>query len=72
MLPSGTQDCGFAPDRSRRIFRNGKIHGTQSFVEYQNKVHDTEQSKAIIKNAGKIHIMQYNTIQTTIESPIPE
>jgi hypothetical protein len=43
MLASGTQDCGFAPDRSRRIFP-----------------------------AGKIHSMQYDTIQTTIESPIPE
>jgi hypothetical protein len=49
VLASGTQDCGFAPDRSRRTFHNGKIHGTQSFVEYQNKVHDTEQSKAIKK-----------------------
>jgi hypothetical protein len=36
VLASGTQDCGFVPDRSRRIFHNGKIHGTQSFVEYQN------------------------------------
>jgi hypothetical protein len=45
MLASGTQDRGFAPDRSRRIFP-----------------------------AGKIHSMQYDTIQTTqttIESPIP-
>jgi hypothetical protein len=45
MLASGTQDRGFAPDRSRRIFL-----------------------------AGKIHSMQYDTIQTTqttIESPIP-
>jgi hypothetical protein len=43
MLASGTQDRGFAPDRSRLIFP-----------------------------AGKIHSMQYDTIQTTIESPIPE
>jgi hypothetical protein len=43
MLASGTQDRGFAPDRSRRIFP-----------------------------AEKIHSMQYDTIQTTIESPIPE
>jgi hypothetical protein len=45
MLASGTQDRGFAPDRSRRIFP-----------------------------AGKIHSMQYDTIQTTqttIESTIP-
>jgi hypothetical protein len=26
MLASGTQDRGFAPDRSRRIFPAGKIH----------------------------------------------
>jgi hypothetical protein len=43
MLASGTQDRGFAPDRSRLIFP-----------------------------AGKIHSMQYDRIQTTIESPIPE
>jgi hypothetical protein len=43
MLASGTQDRGFAPDWSRRIFPAGKIHG-----------------------------MQYDTIQTTIESPISE
>jgi hypothetical protein len=43
MLASGTQDRGFSPDRSRRIFP-----------------------------AGKIHSMQYDTIQTTIESPTPE
>jgi hypothetical protein len=49
VLASGTQDCGFAPDRRRRVFHNGKIHGTQSFVEYHNKVHDTEQSKAAIQ-----------------------
>jgi hypothetical protein len=29
VLASGTQDRGFAPDRSRRILRNGKIHSTQ-------------------------------------------
>jgi hypothetical protein len=29
MLASGTQDRGLAPDRSRRIFHNGKIHSTQ-------------------------------------------
>jgi hypothetical protein len=46
MLASGTQDRGFAPDRSRRIFPAGKIHSMQ--------------------------YMQYDTIQTTIESPIPE
>jgi hypothetical protein len=32
VLASGTQDRGFAPDRSRQIFHNGKIHSTQSFV----------------------------------------
>jgi hypothetical protein len=31
MLASGTQDRGFAPDRSRRIFPAGKIHGMPSF-----------------------------------------
>jgi hypothetical protein len=31
MLASGTQDCGFAPDRSRRIFPSGKIHSMPSF-----------------------------------------
>jgi hypothetical protein len=31
VLASGTQDCGFTPDRSRRIFHNGKTHSTQSF-----------------------------------------
>jgi hypothetical protein len=51
VLASGTHDRGFAPDRSRRIFHNGKIHGTQSFglsvfrlipEQFQtNKVHDT-------------------------------
>jgi hypothetical protein len=46
LLASGTQDRGFAPDQSRRIFPVGKV--------------------------GKIHSMQYDTIQTTIESPIPE
>jgi hypothetical protein len=29
VLASGTQDRGFAPDRSRRIFHNGKIHSTR-------------------------------------------
>jgi hypothetical protein len=31
MLASGTQDRGFAPDRSRRIFRDGKIHSLPFF-----------------------------------------
>jgi hypothetical protein len=31
MLPSGTQDRGFAPDRSRRIFPAGKIRSMPSF-----------------------------------------
>jgi hypothetical protein len=31
MLASGTQDRGFAPDRSRRIFPPGKIHSMPSF-----------------------------------------
>jgi hypothetical protein len=31
MLASGTQDRGFAPDRSRRIFLVGKIHSIPSF-----------------------------------------
>jgi hypothetical protein len=31
MLASGTQDRGFAPDRSRRIFSAGKIHSMSSF-----------------------------------------
>jgi hypothetical protein len=46
MLASGTQDHGFAPDRSRRIFPAGKIHSMLSFVQYQNnKVHDTNKYK---------------------------
>jgi hypothetical protein len=31
MLASGTQDRGFAPDRSRRIFPAVKIHSMPSF-----------------------------------------
>jgi hypothetical protein len=31
MLASGTQDRGFAPGRSRRIFLAGKIHNIPSF-----------------------------------------
>jgi hypothetical protein len=31
MLASGTQDRGFAPDRSRRIFPAGKIYSRPSF-----------------------------------------
>jgi hypothetical protein len=31
MLASGTQDCGFAPDRSRRIFPVVNIHSMPSF-----------------------------------------
>jgi hypothetical protein len=31
MLASGTQDRGFAPDRSRRIFLVEKIHSMPSF-----------------------------------------
>jgi hypothetical protein len=31
MLASGTQDRGFAPERSRRIFSAGKIHSMPSF-----------------------------------------
>jgi hypothetical protein len=31
MLASGTQDRGFTPDRSRRIFPAGKIHSMSSF-----------------------------------------
>jgi hypothetical protein len=31
MLASGTQDRGFAPDRSLRIFPAGKIHSMPSF-----------------------------------------
>jgi hypothetical protein len=53
VLASGTQDCGFAPDRSCRIFHNGKNprHAVLRRIpeQYQNKVHDTEQSKAIKK-----------------------
>jgi hypothetical protein len=46
MLASGTQDHGFAPYRSRRIFLAGKIHSMPSFVQYQNnKVHDTNKYK---------------------------
>jgi hypothetical protein len=30
-LASGTQDRGFAPDRSRRIIPAGKIHSMLSF-----------------------------------------
>jgi hypothetical protein len=46
MLASGTQDRGFAPDRSRRIFPVGKIHSMPSFVQYQNnKLHDTNKYK---------------------------
>jgi hypothetical protein len=30
VLASGTQDRGFAPDRSRRIFPAGKIHSMPS------------------------------------------
>jgi hypothetical protein len=52
VLASGIQDCGFTPDRSRRIFYNGKIHGTQSFVEYQNKVHDTEHSNLAVSDTS--------------------
>jgi hypothetical protein len=33
MLASGTEDRGFAPDRSLRIFPVGKIHGMSSFGE---------------------------------------
>jgi hypothetical protein len=32
MLASGTQDRGFEPGRSRRIFPAGKIHSMPSFV----------------------------------------
>jgi hypothetical protein len=31
MLASGTQDRGFAPDRSRQFFPAGKIHSMPSF-----------------------------------------
>jgi hypothetical protein len=31
MLASGTQDRGFAPDQSRRIFAAGKIYSMPSF-----------------------------------------
>jgi hypothetical protein len=36
VLASGNRDRGFAPDRSRRIFHNGKIHSTQSFSPSSN------------------------------------
>jgi hypothetical protein len=41
MLASGTQDRGFAPDRSRQIFPAGKIHSMPSFVQYQNNTRTT-------------------------------
>jgi hypothetical protein len=46
MLASGTQDRGFDPDQSRRIFPAGEIHSMPSFVQYQNnKVQDTNKYK---------------------------
>jgi hypothetical protein len=41
MLASGTQDRGFAPDRSRRIFPAGKIHSMPSLG---GEGHDKEPS----------------------------
>jgi hypothetical protein len=38
VLASGTQDRGFAPDRSRRTFHNEKIHSTQ-YDRTQKKGH---------------------------------
>jgi hypothetical protein len=48
MLASGTQDRGFAPDRSRRIFPavRYKRHKRQLKVQYQgNEAQDTAQKK---------------------------
>jgi hypothetical protein len=66
VLASGTQDCGFVPDRSRRIFHNGKIHGTQSLVESQTKVHDTEKTtpKKKKKKAVTFLIMEKSTARS--------
>jgi hypothetical protein len=39
MLPSGTQDRGFEPGRSRRIFSGVKIHSMPSFrMEVKQRV----------------------------------
>jgi hypothetical protein len=52
VLASGTQDRGFAPGRSRRIFHNGKIHSTQydrTIRTIEQKVHETNEYRAIKK-----------------------
>jgi hypothetical protein len=50
VLASGTQDRGFAPDRSRRIFHNRKIHSTQydrTIRTIEQKVHETNEYRTI-------------------------
>jgi hypothetical protein len=53
VLASGTQGCGFAPDRSRRIFRNGKIHSTQyDRTRMDNWTHRTRKRTNRAKKTG--------------------
>jgi hypothetical protein len=52
MLASGTQDRGFAPDRSRRIFPAGKIHSMPSFG---GEVKEPSSLRKIAKLLAKFH-----------------
>jgi hypothetical protein len=68
VLASGTQDRGFAPDRSRRIFRNGKIHSTQydrtQKGQLNKKVHETYETRTIKKKKIPVGARFFAHVQT--------
>jgi hypothetical protein len=55
MLASGTQDRGFASDRSRRIFPAGKIHSMPSHVPALEHVKEPSSLRKIAKLLAKFH-----------------
>ena len=52
MLASGTQDCGFDPGRSRRIFWAKKIHSMPSLGGGSKAVSHVADMRGMSKNPG--------------------
>jgi hypothetical protein len=52
MLASGTQDRGFVPDRSRRIFPAGNIHSMPTFGRGSKIICPMSQLWGMYKNLG--------------------
>jgi hypothetical protein len=68
MLASGTQDRGFAPDRSRRIFPDGKIHSMPSFGRgSKNNLSHVSHS---YKKVKKVKTVNYGTKKKALRESI--